>query len=124
MIHGSKRATAGLGWGQDRDPALVPVLGGYNVVTERDGTPRAVTRTVEVSRRAFEDVDAQFAFDEGEGDRSLAFWRDAHWKFFGRECEALGLTPSPNMPVVLERFELLWAGEAEQVAETLRGFQG
>jgi uncharacterized protein YhfF len=124
VIHGPKRATAGLGWGHDRNPALSPVLGGYNVVTEFDGTPRAVTRTVEVSRRAFQDVDAQFAFDEGEGDRSLAFWREAHWSFFGRECASLGLEPSPSMPVVLERFELLWHVEPALFAETLRGFEG
>jgi uncharacterized protein YhfF len=108
VIHGDKRATAGLGWGHDRTPELTPILGGYNLVTEHDGTPRAVTRTTEVARRAFEEVDAKFAFDEGEGDRSLQWWREAHWDFFSRECATLGREPSQQMPIVLERFELLW----------------
>jgi uncharacterized protein YhfF len=92
----------------DKHPELAALPGGYNVVTEYDGTPRAVTRTVEVSRRAFEDVDAQFAWDEAEGDRTLAWWRDAHWSYFERECKLLGLQRSLQMEVALERFELLW----------------
>jgi uncharacterized protein YhfF len=34
--------------------------------------------TVEVARRPFGDVDADFAYEEGEGDRSLSYWREAH----------------------------------------------
>ena len=39
-------------------------------------------RTVELSQRRFE-VDAAFAYDEGEGDRSLRFWQsEAHTRYF------------------------------------------
>lgn len=111
VIHGDKRGTAGLAWKQVGVPELDPVVGGYNLVTEFDGTPRAVTRTTEVTTRAFQNVDAQFAWDEAEGDRSLSYWREAHWAFFSRECAALGREPSPTMPVMLERFELLWVAK-------------
>ena len=112
VMFGPKRATAGLGYQLERNPALAPVLHGYNVLTEYDGTPRAVTRTTFVGRCAFEDVDAQFAWDEGEGDRTLAWLREAHWDYFSNECATLGREASPRMPVVLERFELLWAAPA------------
>ena len=111
VVHGPKRATTGLRWSIDRDPQLAPVLGGYSVVTEYDGTPRGVIRTTGIEERAFEDVDAQYAWDEGEGDRSLEDWREGHWQYFGRECAALGREPSPEMRVVMERFELLWVCE-------------
>jgi membrane dipeptidase len=127
VVNGPKRATAGLGWAHDHNPALAPVLGGYNVLTEYDGTPRAVTRTTFVGRCALNEVDAQFAWDEGEGDRSLEWWRNAHWEYFTAECASLGREPSWQMPVVLERFELLWVGPASDTAgrdETLRGFAG
>jgi uncharacterized protein YhfF len=65
-------------------------------------------RTSDVQVCAFDQVDARFAWDEGEGDRSLEYWRAAHWAFFSRECAELGRAPSPDMPVVLERFELLF----------------
>jgi uncharacterized protein YhfF len=109
VVNGPKRATAGLLWAHERDPRLAPVDGGYSVVTEHDGTPRAVIRTTQIDVRRFGDVDAAFAWDEGEGDRTLDWWRDAHRSYFTRECAVLGREASDDMPVVLERFELLYA---------------
>jgi len=108
VVHGPKRGTAGLQWAIDRNPELAPVPHGYSVVTEYDGKPRAVLRTTDIQVKPFDQVDPQFAWDEGEGDRSLAWWRDAHWEYFSGVCRQLGLEPAADMPVVLERFELLW----------------
>ena len=52
----------------------------------------------------------EFAAAEGEGDGSLAYWRDAHWAAFSREFAAAGRSPSPDMPVVCERFEVVFPG--------------
>ena len=108
VIHGPKRGTAGLLWMHERVPEQAPILGGYSVLTEFGGTPRAVIRTTDVQVCRFDEVDATFAWDEGEGDRSLLFWRQAHWAYFSRECAELGREPSLDMPIVLERFELLF----------------
>jgi uncharacterized protein YhfF/GNAT superfamily N-acetyltransferase len=108
VLHGPKRATAGLAESNDRSPLVKPVTGGYSVVTEMDGTPRAVLRTTAVERRPFRDVDAAFAWDEGEGDRTLADWKDGHRRFFTRELAAAGRVFDDGMPVDLERFELLY----------------
>ena len=51
---------------------------------------------------------AQTGCDEGEGDRSLANWRAGHWNFFTGECEALGQQPREAMPVVCERFRVIY----------------
>jgi len=56
---------------------------------------------------AMEHDGAEYAAVEGEGDGSLAFWRDGHWRFFTRECRRIGREPSADMPVVCARFELL-----------------
>jgi uncharacterized protein YhfF/GNAT superfamily N-acetyltransferase len=111
VLHGPKRATAALGWGIDAEPDTGPVPDGYSVVTEFDGTPRAVIRTTGIERRAFRDVDPDFAWTEGEGDRTLDDWRAGHWSFFTRECAGLGRSMSEDAPVVLERFELLYPFE-------------
>ena len=34
-----------------------------------------VIQTTEIRHLPFDEVDAQFAFDEGEGDQSLEYWR-------------------------------------------------
>lgn len=108
VLFGPKRATAGLGWIADARPETAAVPDGYSVVTEFDGTPRAVVRTTHLERRKFCDVDAAFAWDEGEGDRTLDYWKRAHWHFFSRECESLGQAMSEDAEVALERFELLY----------------
>jgi uncharacterized protein YhfF len=59
----------------------------------------------------FEDVTAEFAAAEGEGDGSLEHWRRAHTAFFARECDRIGRTPAATMPVVCERFGLVYRAE-------------
>jgi uncharacterized protein YhfF/uncharacterized protein (DUF952 family) len=110
VVHGPKRATATLLWSVERCPELAPIPNAYSVVTELDGVPRAVIRTTRVEVRAFDAVDAEFAWDEGEDDRSLEAWRAGHLEYFSRQCVLLGRTPRADMPVVLERFELLHGG--------------
>jgi uncharacterized protein YhfF/GNAT superfamily N-acetyltransferase len=112
VLHGPKRATAGLSAVNDQLPLVKPVPDGYSVVTELDGTPRAVIRTTMLERRRFRDVDAAFAWDEGEGDRPLGDWKDGHRRFFTRELAAVGRTFDEDMAVDLERFELLYPFEA------------
>ena len=58
--------------------------------------------------KPFNMVDAQFAYDEGEGDRSLEYWRQAHWRFFEGTCAEIGRELSDDMPVVCERFKVLF----------------
>jgi uncharacterized protein YhfF len=72
------------------------------IVLDGRGEPRCVIETTEVSYRRFGEVDAAFASDEGEGDRSLAYWRQAHRNYFGR----LGRF-SEDMMLMCERFRLV-----------------
>ncbi len=44
----------------------------------------------------------RFAADEGEGDRSLAYWRRAHTNYFTRRGEF-----APDMALYCERFRLV-----------------
>lgn len=76
--------------------------GAVEVLLDGAGSPRAAIRIVSVVIRRFDEVDADFAAAEGEGDRSLAHWRAAHEEFFRRS----GLFRS-DMPLVCERFELI-----------------
>jgi len=108
VLNGPKRGTASSAWDNEQCPEAAPVPDGYSVVTEHDGTPRAVIRTVWLEPRALNEVDAQFAWDEGEGDRTLADWLDGHTRYFKRACARTGRTFVPTFPVMLERFELLY----------------
>lgn len=108
VVEGKKRATASLVWEYEQKPEDAPVVGGYSVVTDFEGVPQCVVRTIELRVAPFNEVDAQFAFDEGEGDQSLDYWREVHWDYFSKQCIELQRKPSRTMPVNCERFELLY----------------
>ena len=76
-------------------------------LTTREGrfTWRAL---VEVETKPFNAVDEQFAFEYGEGERTLAYWLTDNWDFLSHECHEIGRTPSQTMPVVFQRFRLLY----------------
>lgn len=106
VLRGDKTATAGLLWEYEAEGAEPPKPGGYSVLTDFGGRPLAVLRTLRVEVRPFDEVDAAFAFAEGEGDRTLEYWRSGHWAFFTRVCAHIGREPDPKMPIVCERFEV------------------
>lgn len=101
---GPKRATAGLleDYEQEGDP--LPVPGEMSVILDGEGLPRCVIRNTEVDVRRFGDVDESFAWDEGEGDRTLVSWRRIHIDHFAEH----GWAVTDDTTVVLVRFELLW----------------
>jgi uncharacterized protein YhfF len=72
------------------------------IVLDGRGHPRCVIESTAVSFRRYNEVDAAFAHDEGEGDRSLAYWRDAHREYFGRQGKF-----SEDMMLMCERFRLV-----------------
>ena len=72
------------------------------IVLDGSGKPACVIETLEVTYRRYNEVDAAFAYEEGEGDRSLAYWRDAHRRYFGRRGKF-----SEDMMLMCERFRLV-----------------
>jgi uncharacterized protein YhfF len=102
---GPKRATASLRSAYAGGEPM-PCPGDLGVVLDGGGRPVCVIRTTSVEVRPFGEVDAEFAWTEGEGDRSLAWWREAHLRYFA----AQGTPVDESTPVVLERFELAWDG--------------
>lgn len=108
VLEGKKTATASLPAEYEKKPEDAPALNGYSVVTDFEGNPKCVVLTTELRVVPFNEVDAEFAFDEGEGDQSLDYWREVHWDYFSRRCAALGIEPSLEMPVNCERFQLLY----------------
>jgi uncharacterized protein YhfF len=56
----------------------------------------------------FDEVGEGFAAVEAEGDGSLRYWREGHWAYFSNECERIGKTPDLRMPVLCERFEVIY----------------
>lgn len=104
---GRKTATAGLSWSYQHYEESYPVKDEVYIVLNGKGIPLAAVQNTDVSIVPFNEVSAAHAEAEGEGDRSLTYWRSVHWRFFTRECKQIGCKPNPTMPVVCETFQLL-----------------
>ncbi len=106
---GPKRAGTGLLWAIEEDGESLPQVGDIEIVVNHQFEPALVTRITRVEILPFNQVSAEYAAIEGEGDGSLEYWRQGHWRFFSRECARIGREPSQEMPVVCSVFELLAA---------------
>lgn len=105
---GRKRATAPSRWSFDARDEPLPRPGDLHVVTNWGGVAQCVIRTTQVDVVAFGNVTAEHAAAEGEGDGSLEWWRRAHWAYYHRELAGTPYVPAPDMPVVCERFEVVY----------------
>ncbi|MFP5487890.1 MAG: ASCH domain-containing protein, partial [Acidimicrobiia bacterium] len=85
----------------------VPEVGTYSIALDGAGRPRAILRTTEVRIGPLSSVDDEFAWDEGEGDRTRATWLREHEAFFERYLPTIGIEFSPDLATVFERFELV-----------------
>ena len=70
--------------------------------------PICIIEVDSVETCKYNEVTADFAYAEGEGDRSLEWWREAHWRFFSAECSELNIEPNEDMVLVLERFHVVY----------------
>ncbi|NIN67491.1 MAG: ASCH domain-containing protein [Anaerolineae bacterium] len=53
-------------------------------------------------------MDQQIAYEHGEGDRSLRWWKRAMWSYYSQVCEEIGRKPSSDMPLICQRFRLVY----------------
>ena len=106
VLDGVKTATASALSDYEAEGEAPPQAGDLAIVTDGAGHPRALIAVTDVQVVPFGEVTEEHARLEGEGDRSLAHWREVHERFFSEnhgETEAF----APTMAVVCERFRVL-----------------
>ncbi|MGP6177005.1 ASCH domain-containing protein [Microbacterium sp. A196] len=105
VLAGTKTGTASSLRDYENEQEPVPAVGDLSIILDGAEAPRAVLRTTEIQIVPFDQVSAEHAFAEGEGDRTLKDWREVHERFWGEYSEP-GF--AADMPVVCERFELVF----------------
>jgi len=110
VADGVKTATASAAEDYTAEGEQLPEPGVLGIVLDGEGHPRALVATTGVEVVAFDEVGDDHALAEGEGDGTLASWRERHEQFF-RDNDPHGRGFRPDMPVVLERFRVLYPPE-------------
>jgi len=108
IVAGTKTATCSALWEWEAEGESPPEAGTVTIVLDGRGEPIGIVETTEVTIRKYNEVDADFARDEGEGDLSLQYWRKAHKNFFSRILPEIGKEFNEEMPLVCERFRLIY----------------
>ena len=89
----------------------LPKEGDYSVILNSEDEAVCVIRTVKTYTVPYREVSAEHAFKEGEGDRSLAYWRKVHEAFFTEEYEMLGAKFTPESLILCEEFRVCFKAE-------------
>lgn len=108
VLEGVKTGTASSLWDYEATGDPQPYLGEFSIILDGSGEPRAVIETTELATVPFETVTAEHARAEGEGDRTLDYWRASHeryWRAYSENPRGF----APDMPVICERFRLIHA---------------
>ena len=109
IVQGTKTATCSALWEWETEGNPIPQAGLITIALDGRGEPLCIVETFEVKIRKYNEVDADFAREEGEGDLSLSYWREAHKKFFSRVLKKkTDREFSEDMPLVCERFRVIY----------------
>jgi len=105
---GLKKATSHslLGF-QNRNEKL-PKIGDFIVVTNWGGEAQCIVRVTSVKLKPYFSIDTSYAQIEGEGDKSLDYWRKTHWNYYTRELQKFGREPRESMIIICQEFEKVY----------------
>ncbi|WP_234985798.1 ASCH domain-containing protein [Demequina sp. NBRC 110051] len=107
VLAGTKTGTASALWDYEHAGDPIPEVGDLSIILDGAGQPRALLETTAIDIVPFDEVDAEHAASEGEGDLTLEYWRTAHERYWRAHAESpRGF--EPDMPVICERFRLLF----------------
>ncbi|WP_193332880.1 ASCH domain-containing protein [Pseudoalteromonas ulvae] len=108
-----KRATSPSLWWFEAHHQPLPQRGDLNVVTNWQGEALCIIETTHVAITPFNEITEQYAALEGEGDKSLAYWRKVHWDYYHRELAGTAFTPTDTMPIVCETFKVVFKANTQ-----------
>jgi len=109
IISEQKRGTAHLDNDFEKSRVARRAVGDYWIILGSDLAPRCLVRLTNVEVKPFDQVGEIFAACEGEGDLSLAHWRDVHRAYYQSQCKAWCIQWREDLTVVCESFELVSA---------------
>ncbi len=103
VVHGNKRATAGLLAEYETENEPLEHVGEPLAVVDNDGRRAATVRVTDVVVSRFADVPDRFALAEAEGDLNAEDFRASHTKYWS----SVGTPVTDDTLVVQLYFELL-----------------
>lgn len=90
------------------DSEKKPEKNDISIITYGNGLPGCIIKTIEIRNKKFHEINEDEAKAEGEGKLTLDYWREVHEHFFKKEYAEMGREFSFDIPVIYEKFELIY----------------
>ncbi len=108
VVKNIKQATAGSLWWYEYSNEPLSNIGDLFIITNWNGIAKAIIQVSKIEKTPYNQISTEFARIEGEGDKSLVYWKKVHWAYFTREMLPYNLKPTEDMIIVCEYFETVW----------------
>ncbi|TCI84865.1 ASCH domain-containing protein [Tenacibaculum sp. M341] len=108
VVKGIKQATATSIWWFEKNNEALPKIGDQYIVTDWNGNAKAIIETTKIELVPYNKITPEFAATEGEGDKSLTYWKKVHKAYYSREMEPYGEQFDENMMIVCEYFKKIF----------------
>lgn len=86
----------------------LPKVNDYSVILDSKGNAICIIKNINVEIIPFDKITEEHAYKEGEGDKSLNYWKTVHEDFFRNCLSEFDIEFTNNMKVVYEEFELVY----------------
>ena len=86
----------------------LPQPGDYSVILNSKDEAVCIIQTTKTTVVPFDEVSEEHAYKEGEGDRSLAYWRAIHEEFFTEEFEETEIEFNGQTRILCEEFKVVY----------------
>ncbi|MDA9470468.1 ASCH domain-containing protein [Enterococcus sp. 5H] len=112
VLNGEKTGTSSLHllYDLELEQEKLPKVRQYSVILDGNNQAQAVIGTKVVDVLPYNNISEVHAYLEGEGDRTLAYWRSVHQPFFEQELAEHQLSFSEEMLIVYELFKVVFRG--------------
>ncbi len=107
--NGTKTASGSLLWSNEVDGKPGPRPGELWIVLAGADEPVCIIETTEVRIIPYDEVPKEYAWEGGEGDRTLSDWRRMYWEYIVSECTRIGREPDRKAPLAMERFRVVYS---------------
>lgn len=111
VVKGIKQATSPSLWYFEKHQEPLPQKGDLAIVTNWNGIAKAIIQTTKVEQVPYNKITPAYAAIEGEGDKSLDYWKKGHWEYYTNEMKPYKEAPWEAMIIVCEYFETIWTIE-------------
>ena len=88
----------------------LPKVGNFWILLNSKEEPVMILKTVRIEINKFKDIPVRIAIAEGEGDSSLAYWKEVHSRLYSPYLKQWGVDDINEAHVITEFFEIVHRG--------------